>query len=46
MIAQQLFRHKTKKQEFRAVFWTTVLVNIAVMAWLLAPSGAGFIGGL
>ena len=43
LIAQQLFRHKTKKREFRAVFWTTVLINIAVVAWLLTPSGAGYL---
>ena len=41
LIAQRLFRHKTKKREFRAVFWITVLVNIALVTWLLLPgSGA------
>ncbi|MDZ4325684.1 MAG: DUF1294 domain-containing protein [Pseudomonas sp.] len=45
LIAQQLFRHKTKKQDFRIVFWATVLINIAVLVWLLTASGARFIGG-
>lgn len=46
LIAQQLFRHKTKKREFRAVFWTTVLVCIAAVAWLLTTSGTGPIDGI
>ena len=35
LIAQQLVRHKTQKQGFRTVFWITVLVNVALMIWLL-----------
>lgn len=46
LIAQQVFRHKTKKRVFRAVFWATVLLNIAVLAWLLTPSGASHFGPL
>jgi uncharacterized membrane protein YsdA (DUF1294 family)/cold shock CspA family protein len=29
LLAQQLLRHKSSKQAFVAVFWTTVIVNIA-----------------
>ncbi len=36
MIAQQTFRHKSKKQSFRIVFWVTVFLNIAVFVWLVA----------
>lgn len=40
MIAQQIFRHKSKKQPFRAVFWATVILNISVFVWLVAyPQG-------
>lgn len=35
LLAQQQFRHKTVKQPFQAVFWLTVLINIAGVAWLV-----------
>ncbi len=35
LIAQQLFRHKTIKQPFQTVFWGTVVLNLAVIAWLV-----------
>ncbi|HKK05412.1 MAG TPA: DUF1294 domain-containing protein [Gammaproteobacteria bacterium] len=40
LVAQQLLRHKSKKRSFRAVFWVTVIVNCAGLAWLLTPEGA------
>ncbi|MFK8013422.1 MAG: DUF1294 domain-containing protein [Marinicellaceae bacterium] len=39
MLAQQKLRHKTVKQPFRMIFWTTVFVNIGVLIWLLTPEG-------
>ena len=33
LIAQQLSRHKTVKASFQSIFWITVVVNLAVMAW-------------
>ena len=45
LVAQQLFRHKTVKKDFRTVFWTTVLVNVAFVTWLLSPWSAGFPAG-
>ncbi|WP_394172907.1 DUF1294 domain-containing protein [Thalassotalea litorea] len=38
-IAQQLIRHKSKKKEFRLVFWVTVILNIVAVCWLLGPDG-------
>ena len=38
LIAQQRFRHKTLKQPFQTVFWVTVVLNAAIVAWL-ARSG-------
>lgn len=35
LIAQQLFRHKTRKQPFQAIFWCGVVVNCLVVGWLL-----------
>jgi len=39
LIAQQLLRHKSKKKDFRVVFWSTVLINCNVFIWLLTPAG-------
>ncbi|MCE8019905.1 DUF1294 domain-containing protein [Halomonas sp. MCCC 1A11036] len=35
LIAQRLFRHKTRKQPFQAVFWCGVVVNCGVVGWLV-----------
>lgn len=41
MIAQQVFRHKTNKPSFRAVFWATIIINIAVFVYFIAyPASA------
>ncbi|SFC42600.1 DUF1294 domain-containing protein [Pseudoalteromonas denitrificans] len=37
--AQQLLRHKSKKQVFQIKFWFCVLTNCAALAWLLSPYG-------
>ncbi len=39
MVAQQKLRHKTKKQEFRFIFWITVILNCTATVWLLTPQG-------
>ncbi|MGJ9422928.1 DUF1294 domain-containing protein [Aeromicrobium sp. CF3.5] len=33
LVAQQVFRHKTIKQPFRSIFWSTVVANGAAIAW-------------
>jgi uncharacterized membrane protein YsdA (DUF1294 family)/cold shock CspA family protein len=43
MIAQQLLRHKTKKQSFRIIFWITVIVNCGVLIWWHSPDGANML---
>ncbi|RCV86836.1 DUF1294 domain-containing protein [Billgrantia montanilacus] len=35
LVAQQLFRHKTRKQPFQAIFWCGVVVNCGVLGWLI-----------
>lgn len=35
LVAQQAFRHKTRKQPFQAIFWCGVVANCAVLGWLL-----------
>jgi uncharacterized membrane protein YsdA (DUF1294 family) len=40
LVAQNRLRHKSRKQPFRAVFWTTVVLNCGAFVWLFTPSGA------
>ena len=40
LVAQQVFRHKTKKLKFQAVFWVTAALNLAVVVCLLTPGGS------
>ena len=38
-IAQQVLRHKSRKIEFRVVFWATVLLNCGGLVWLHTSDG-------
>ncbi|MEY8214913.1 MAG: cold shock and DUF1294 domain-containing protein [Colwellia sp.] len=42
-IAQQVLRHKSKKKEFRLVFWFTVIINGAALSWLMTAQGQPFL---
>jgi len=35
LLAQRLFRHKTRKTSFLVVFYLATAVNLAVLGWLL-----------
>lgn len=37
LLAQQVLRHKSAKAEFRAVFWATVVLNVAGFVFLASP---------
>ena len=39
LLAQQILRHKSKKTSFRVVFWITVILNCAGLAWLHSADG-------
>jgi hypothetical protein len=39
LVAQETLRHKSKKASFRIVFWATVLINCAGLAWLHTADG-------
>jgi uncharacterized membrane protein YsdA (DUF1294 family) len=43
LVAQRVFRHKTRKTSFQTIFWCTVIANCAAFAWLWAalPALAG-----
>ncbi|MGH8107709.1 MAG: DUF1294 domain-containing protein [Arenimonas sp.] len=36
VLAQKMFRHKSKKQSFQTVFWVTVFINCCAFAWLFS----------
>lgn len=38
LLAQRVYRHKSKKREFQVVFWSTVLVNCGVLGWTMLPA--------
>jgi uncharacterized membrane protein YsdA (DUF1294 family)/cold shock CspA family protein len=40
LVAQQQFRHKTRKLSFQIPFWFTVLLNCAALAWACTQDGA------
>jgi len=40
LLAQEMLRHKSKKESFRFVFWVTVLLNLGVFVWLFTATGA------
>jgi uncharacterized membrane protein YsdA (DUF1294 family) len=50
LVAQQLFRHKTRKRSFRRAFWASVVVNLGVLAAVVvllgSPGGADRLAGL
>lgn len=46
LIAQRRLRHKSRKQPFRTLFWITMLLNCAALAWLSTPQGAGMLDQL
>lgn len=39
LLAQQFLRHKSTKPEFRAFFWTTVILNVAGFVLFSSPMG-------
>ena len=42
LLAQRVFRHKTRKQAFQRAFWTTVALNVTLLAawlgWRMPPA--------
>lgn len=46
LFAQQWLRHKSVKREFRVVFWITVVLNLAALAYLLTGDGARLLAPL
>ena len=40
LLAQQVLRHKSRKNAFQFMFWTTVVLNCAAFGWLFTAQGA------
>ena len=40
LVAQRMFRHKSRKVSFQAVYWFTVAANCAMLVWTCTESGA------
>lgn len=45
LLAQQFLRHKSAKAEFQAVFWVTVVVNMAAFVLLCSHAGRALWAG-
>ncbi|SFG12473.1 DUF1294 domain-containing protein [Neptunomonas qingdaonensis] len=43
LLAQQKLRHKSSKQDFRFVFWITVILNLSGFIWLHTSDGSSFL---
>ena len=35
LLAQDVYRHKSKKAEFQTIFWITIVLNCAALIWLV-----------
>ncbi|WP_415891741.1 DUF1294 domain-containing protein [Neptuniibacter sp. PT8_73] len=42
-LAQSKLRHKSRKKEFKQVYWITVVINIGAFGWLLSAHGQQFL---
>jgi uncharacterized membrane protein YsdA (DUF1294 family) len=41
LVAQQLFRHKTRKVGYQAIFWLTVLLHLGFWTWVFTDRVSG-----
>jgi len=46
LVAQQKLRHKSRKVEFRFVFWITVILNCGIFLWLFSETGSSLLNNL
>ncbi|MBA6328823.1 DUF1294 domain-containing protein [Colwellia sp. MB02u-6] len=42
-LAQQILRHKLSKKTFKRIFWSTVMINLALLLWLYSSSGVQYL---
>lgn len=47
LLAQRVFRHKTRKTSFQVMYYVAVVTNLAALAWMLyADSGGARVTGV
>jgi uncharacterized membrane protein YsdA (DUF1294 family)/cold shock CspA family protein len=46
LLAQQMFRHKSSKRSFQVAFWCVVVVNCAVLGFVLSERGNALLNEL
>ena len=46
LLAQEKLRHKSKKTDFRIIFWLMVILNCGAYIWVYTPQGAIFLDNL
>jgi uncharacterized membrane protein YsdA (DUF1294 family)/cold shock CspA family protein len=46
LVAQQKLRHKSKKKDFRFVFWITVILNCGIFIWLFSETELSLLDNL
>jgi uncharacterized membrane protein YsdA (DUF1294 family) len=46
LLAQQLLRYKSSKEQFRQVFWAIVVLNVLALIVLASPFGRTLLGAL
>ena len=46
LAAQRFLRHKSKKQSFQNIFWSTIILNCAGFVWLLTHEGFGTLNSI
>jgi uncharacterized membrane protein YsdA (DUF1294 family) len=42
-LAQQILRHKLPKKTFKRIFWSTVMINLALLLWLYSSSSVQYL---
>ena len=45
-LAQKKLRHKSRKKEFKSVYWVTVLLNLGVLFWLHTEKGTNLLNNV
>lgn len=40
LVAQNVLRHKSKKESFQVAFWVTVILNCSALGWLFSSPGS------
>lgn len=43
LLAQQVFRHKSRKRSFQITFWFTIVLNCGVLGFVSSPTGAALV---